>query len=228
LALSSVFVTSTGTEVGKTLVSRLIVNQWLGAGHSVGYFKSVASGCEESEWGYRSPDEVHLIEQSDLEPSDVTASFRFEAPLSPDRAAEKEDRAFDIDGIIDELNDFRTAYGRLVIEGIGGVAVPFNQSEDVTDLIDRLAVPVVLVAPSTLGTISYTRTAMHYLNSVQADCRGVMLTPARGREIESINRDHLQSFYPHKTVALLPDLDTTDPSVISQRTNEFLDGCDLF
>lgn len=226
-ANSSVFVTSTGTEVGKTLFSRLIINCWSGGGERIGYFKSVASGCEETDWGYRSPDEVDVIEHTDLTEEDATASFRFDAPLSPDQAAKREGRQFTNQEIEQQIATFKESYDRLVVEGIGGVAVPFNESEDVSDLIASLDYPALLVVPSTLGTISYTRTAIHYMRSAGCDPRAIVLTPEKGRDIERINRDHLRDMYPDLEVGLLPDADEATPDQLLSRVRDICEGSDL-
>ncbi|MFB6355272.1 MAG: hypothetical protein ABEJ65_02005, partial [bacterium] len=82
----------------------------------------------------------------------------------------------------------------------------------------------VLVVPSTLGTISYTRTAMSYLGN-EVEVRAILLTPAFGKNIEAINRDHLKSFYPDTPVRLFPNLDEGSetepyPSVIEDIGSE--------
>lgn len=223
---SSFFVTSTGTDIGKTVATRAMAEVFTAEEESVGYFKSVASGCEPSEWGYRSPDEVEMISAGGLDPDDVTASFRFNAPLSPDRAASRENKQFTVEDIMDKWKPFRESYDRVLVEGIGGVAVPFNESEDVVDLIEAMDIPAVIVVQSTLGTISYTRTAMHYLRDRQCDVRGILLTPEEGRDIEQINREHLQSIYPDAGVQLLPDVGTVENNV-EDRVRTFLKGCQL-
>jgi dethiobiotin synthetase len=199
------FITSTGTEIGKTIVSTLFVNDLERDYSRVGYWKPVASGCEESPYGYRSPDEIEIIEDTGLSPDQVHSTFRFDAPLSPDKAAEREDRQIKVDPILERWRNLKDSYEALVVEGIGGVAVPFSPNYDVTDLIGDLSIPPVLVVPSVLGTISYTRTAESYLSNQETPSQGIFLTPKKGRSIETTNQNHLSEFYPNKFVELLPD-----------------------
>ncbi len=204
--LESHFVTSTGTEVGKTIVSWLLVNDLYREYDRVGYWKPVASDCDESPYGYRSPDEIEVIEETQLTPDDVHATFRFDAPLSPDKAAEREGRTINPDRVISGWSDLTESYEALVCEGIGGVAVPFTQNFDVTDLVAALKLPTIIVAPGDLGTISHTRTAENYLRNHSTFARAILLTPETGRSIETTNRNHLQEFFPDKTIRLVPDV----------------------
>jgi len=203
------FVTSTGTEIGKTIVSCLLLKNLRTRYDSIGYWKPVASGCEESSYGYRSPDEVEVLNQTELTPDDVHATDRFEAPLSPDKAAEREGRTIEPGPVLEEWTHLRDEYRALVVEGIGGVAVPFTPNYDVADLARDLDIPVLLVVESRLGTISHTRTAQYYLQNYNSSASAILLTPSTGEPIEETNREHLRNFYPDRFVELLPELEDT-------------------
>lgn len=203
----SYFVTSTGTEVGKTIVSGLLVEVLTRTFDQVTYWKPVASGCKESPYGYRSPDEIEIIERTPLSPDDVHSTFRFEAPLSPDKAAEREGESIEPDKVLAHWEELSEEYDGVIVEGIGGVAVPFTPDYDVTQLIQDLRLTPLIVSPSVLGTISYTRTAEYYLADHGRAADGIILTPKKGRSIETTNRNHLQEFYPDKFIDLLPQAD---------------------
>lgn len=207
------FVTSTGTEIGKTFVSCLLLRSLRNQYDSIGYWKPVASGCEETEYGYRSPDEVEVLDRTELSPEEVHATYRFDAPLSPDKAAEREERFIQPGRLREEWIDIQNDYRALVVEGIGGVAVPFTPDYDVADLAQDLEIPVLLVVASRLGTISHTRTAQSYLRTHDSGASGILLTPSTGEPIEQTNREHLRSFYPDRFVELLPELDLKSPEV---------------
>ncbi len=226
--LDSFFVTSTGTEVGKTVASTLFVRVLEERGSSPRYVKPVASGCRKGHWGYRSPDEDQILARTGLGPGDVRAHLRFDAPLSPDKAAEKEDRAIDFEDLLGACRDDLDSPGSIVFEGIGGVAVPFGTERDVADLIAALSLPAFLVVSSRLGTISHTRTAAAYLESKGANLAGILLTPRDGESIEGTNRDHLRDFYPGIPVRLLSRVRQWDsPEPAMDQVEEFLDGAEL-
>lgn len=200
----SFFVTSTGTEVGKTVASTLFVRVLEEAGNAPRYVKPVASGCRNGDWGYRSPDEDQVLAHTGLGTESVRAHLRFEAPLSPDKAAERENRTIDFAALVRDCRGDLQGPRPVVFEGIGGVAVPFGSGSDVTDLIAALSLPALLVVSSRLGTISHTRTAAAYLESEGARLAGILLTPGDGDPIEETNRDHLREFFPGIPVRLLP------------------------
>lgn len=225
---SSIFITSTGTEIGKTVFSRAVLECWNNHGIKTGYFKPVASGCEDSDWGYRSPDEVEMLQKETVPEARVEAGVRFEAPLSPDQAARREGRVCSLEQPLRTWNKIRSQADRWVVEGIGGVAVPFNRGEDVKDLIEALELPVLLVVDSILGTISHTRTAVSYLDDVVRAPSGIVVTPDTGKEIQKLNRDHLQSLYPDVPVALLPNWDDDRlTGELDRVLTNFLRKCDL-
>lgn len=212
--------TSTGTEVGKTIVSGLLSRAM---DSPAAYFKPVASGCRDGNWGYRSPDEEYMLERVGLPEEHVEAGFRYRAPLSPDKAAEKEGERLRLASIVKRCRTFLQRYPRVVVEGIGGVAVPFNFNQDVADLARELDLPTVLVVSSRLGTISHTRTAVSYLEQNRVSTDGILLTPRDGEPIEKTNRDHLREFYPDRPVELLPRVDGTESiSEASRIMDEFL------
>lgn len=214
--MNDFFVTSTGTEIGKTIISELFVKTARDRDGTVGYYKPVASGCESTDWGYRSPDEAHIIERTGLSPSAVHASYRFDAPLSPDKAAEREDASIDPETVLADYSDLRDRYDSMIVEGIGGVAVPFTPDYDVSHLAADLDLPVVLVVSSHLGTISHTRTATTYLQQQNVAPAGILLTPKEGRVIESTNKQHLEEFYPDTPIRLVPEVESTGNETLTE------------
>lgn len=216
------FVTSTGTEVGKTVISILILHHWIDQGYEPVYWKPVASGCVESDHGYRSPDELEVLRHTPLEANQVEATYRFRAPRSPDVAAEKENRRIDIDPLLADYKDKQQA-DPVLIEGIGGVAVPLKEDWDVARFLGRLGVEPILVVKPDLGTISHTRTAVNHLRQagVEGDPR-IVMTPLDGRPIEQDNFRHFNELYPELPVVGVPRYDYHDHSNLLARLGSTL------
>ncbi len=162
------FVTGTDTDIGKTLVSAMLV-----IGLDAGYFKPVQSGLEaetDTEWVRRItglPDHYFVPE-----------TYRLTRPLSPHAAAE-------IDGVRIDMSAFRlpapSDYPRLIVEGAGGIMVPLNEKDLMLDLMKQLALPVLLVARSTLGTINHTLLSVAQLKRAGIDVFGVVLNGPKNR-----------------------------------------------
>ncbi len=160
--MRTLFVTSSGTEIGKTLIVTILAHQLRDRGKSVRALKPVVTGfTPETAAG----SDTALILQSlgdavTAETIEAVSPWRFAEPLSPDMAAAREGRRIDFDAIVEFCRDVETGdQDVLLIEGVGGVMVPLTETESVLDWMAALDVPVLLVVGSYLGTISHTLTA---------------------------------------------------------------------
>jgi len=159
--VTAIFVTGTGTDVGKTFVSAALIRHWRAAGHTVAAFKPVVSGFAAAA----TSDPGVLAAALGRPGADVEAisPWRFAAPLSPDLAAVREGRRLDFDAIVAFSRQGTTGAGRVLIEGVGGVMVPLDERHTVLDWMSALRLPLLLVTGSYLGTISHTLTALRVL-----------------------------------------------------------------
>jgi dethiobiotin synthetase len=175
----AVFITGTGTDVGKTFIAAALIRHWRFAGTPVEAIKPVVSGFDPAN--VASSDPAVLLAALGREPSnqqlEQISPWRFAAPLSPDLAAKAEGRAVDFKALVDfsQKAEARTR-GFLLIEGVGGIMVPLDQTHTVLDWITALRAPVLLVTGSYLGTISHTLTALHVLAQRRLDIAGVAVS----------------------------------------------------
>ena len=150
--MSTLFVTATGTEIGKTLVTAALCHELRAAGRPVRALKPVLSGYDPATLADSDPG-VLLASLGEAVTEEAVARitpWRFAAPLSPDMAAARERRRLDLPDIVAFC---RAAPGDpLLIEGIGGAMVPLNDDRTVLDWIAELGAPALVVAGSYLGT----------------------------------------------------------------------------
>jgi malonyl-CoA O-methyltransferase len=153
-----VFVTGTGTGIGKTIVSACLVHRWRAA-----YWKPVQTGIADEAGD--SDTVAGLTGAATHRPRHI-----LRAPLSPEDAARAE-------GVAIALTDFDlpSIPGPVVVEGAGGVLVPLNAQCLMTDLMVRLALPVVLVAGTGLGTINHTLLSLAALRARHLAVAGIIL-----------------------------------------------------
>jgi dethiobiotin synthetase len=154
--MSRLFVTATGTDVGKTyLCCRLIES--LAGGPVVRVIKPVASGVEPAALD-RTDTAALLRAQGiavDAATFEQTTPWHFVAPLSPDMAAAREGRRVPVAAVVDFCR--RDDGAELtIIEGVGGALVPLDERHTVLDLIAAVDAAVWLVSGSYLGAISHT------------------------------------------------------------------------
>jgi dethiobiotin synthetase len=164
--MSAYFVTSTGTDIGKTFVTAGLIRYLREAGQAVHALKPVVSGYDSSVVETSDPAVLLKALGKPVTADEIAAMapWRFRAPLSPDLAAAREGRPIDFDA----LTAFSRAAvdantGMLFIEGVGGIMVPIDGKRTVLDWMAALNIPLLLVVGGYLGTISHTLTAVDVL-----------------------------------------------------------------
>ncbi len=156
------FVTGTGTDIGKTFVTASIIHRLRAQGIRARALKPIASGYDPARPAQSDAGALLAAMGEAATPDTVAAisPWRFAAPLSPDMAAARENRAIDLDAVVNFCRQRMNAGNApLFIEGVGGVMVPLDARHTVLDWMERLGLPLVLVAGSYLGTLSHTLTA---------------------------------------------------------------------
>lgn len=176
--MAGVFVTGTGTDVGKTFITAALVRHLRATGKAVQACKPVLSGFDPDQAAFSDPGLLlsALGQAVTAEAIDRISPWRFSAPLSPDLAAGREGRGIDFRALVDYCRAAIHGRGTVLIEGIGGVMVPLDQTHTVLDWMSALRIPVVLVAGSYLGTLSHTLTALHVLAQRNLDIAGVVVS----------------------------------------------------
>ena len=160
--MPGLFVTATGTDVGKTYVTAGLIRAGRRAGLTVDALKPVLSGFAPDTLA--SSDAAVLLGALDRPVTSATvaaiAPWRFVAPLSPDMAAEAEGRRLIVPDVVEACRERMRPDALTLIEGVGGVMVPLDERHTVLDLMAALGLPVVLVSPTGLGAISHLLTAL--------------------------------------------------------------------
>jgi dethiobiotin synthetase len=184
--MAAYFVTSTGTGIGKTLTTALLLRQLAAAGRPARAIKPVLSGFDpqsaaESDAG------ILLAAMGKRATQDSIAAispWRFAAPLSVDMAAAREGRSVDFNALIawcraQERGD------QLLIEGAGGVMAPIDDSHVMRDWIAALDIPALLVTGSYLGTISHTLTALVALREKRIHVSAAIVAASPGSPVSA-------------------------------------------
>ncbi len=165
--VSAYFITSCGTERGKTHVAEALIKDWLLEGLSVDVLKPIVSGFEINTLG--ESDTYRLLcaigEKVCQESIEQISPWRYAAPLSPDIAAGMEGRSVPVDEVISYCRTKieQSTADMFLIEGIGGVMVPLDRNRTVRDLMAGVGVSAILVVGSYLGSLSHALTAFEAL-----------------------------------------------------------------
>ncbi|MFZ0267427.1 dethiobiotin synthase [Caulobacter sp.] len=200
--MPTLFVTGTGTDIGKTYVSCALIRALKARGAVVDAFKPVVSGFDPKDAAGSDPARLASA-LGDPGALFRIAPRRYRAPLSPNIAARLEGQTLVLgDMVIDAVaRAAEIRNGLLLVEGAGGVMSPLTDSETNLDMITALGAPVLLVAGSHLGTISHVLTALVALRAVKTEIAAVVMSES---------------------------LDAPDLAQTAQALASFLDGAPLF
>ena len=174
--MSTVFVTASGTEIGKTFVACALIHQLRRGGRSVSALKPVATGTSPET--VSDSDSALLLQALGIPAADDAVAaitpWRFLEPLSPDMAAAREHATIPFNELVAFCQVDRGTDVTLV-EGIGGVMVPLDRRHTVLDWIASLGAPTLLVTGSYLGTLSHTLTAVGMLRARNVELAGIIV-----------------------------------------------------
>lgn len=204
--MSSIFVTSSGTGIGKTYVMCRLIAELKGAGRSLRACKPLVSGFDladvvATDCGKILQASGQAINSTNL---DAVSPWRFQAPLSPDLAAQREQRSIAFDELVAFSRPSRSSELTLV-EGIGGVMVPIDTEHTVLDWIEALGAATLLVVGSYLGSLSHSLTAAAVLASRQIECLAVIVSESLNAPISvEETADSLRRFVGAVPVVTLP------------------------
>jgi dethiobiotin synthetase len=188
----SLFVTGTDTNVGKTLLSALLV-----AALDAIYWKPIQTGALDGT------DRQTVINLAQIpEAQTLSETYCFDPPVSPHLAAEAAGVRIDLARIRPPANLARP----VIAEGAGGILVPINDSELMLDLARHLGFPVLIAARTALGTINHTLLTVRALLCAKIRIQGVVMIGHRNKE----NERSVEHFGAVPVIGTIPWLDTID------------------
>jgi dethiobiotin synthetase len=202
--VSGLLVTATDTEVGKTYLAAAICAALVRSGARVVAHKPVVTGLDDPvPAGLR--DHELLAACTGQRPEQVSP-LRFGPPVSPHLAAERAGAPLTRESLVDAARGASGPGETLVVEGIGGLLVPFTrEGYDVRAFAVDLGLPLVVAARPGLGTISHTRLTVEAARAAGLDVRAVVLTPwSDGNPLADDNRRTLAGLLADVPVHLLP------------------------
>ena len=208
---AGVFVTGTGTAVGKTVVAAVLAHGLARAGEQVAVFKPAVTGLDQpGETDHALLRRAAGCSQSDEE----IAPYRYRAPASPHLAAALAGEEIEPARLLESARAAGARAGALVCEGVGGLLVPLAPGYLVRDLAADLALPLAIAAPPGLGTINHTLLTIEAARAAGIEIAAVVLTPwpEPPGAIERSNRETIARLG-EVEVEVLPRLDLARPEL---------------
>ena len=183
--MTAFFVTGSGTDIGKTFVTAAIIHELRRRGRRSTALKPVASGFDPTQVAASDPGILlaALGHHPTTAALDRIAPWRFRAPLSPDMAARRDGRVIDFTTLVEHSRMAAAENDLLLIEGVGGVMVPIDETHTVLDWMATLRLPVILVGGSYLGAISHSLTALDALHSRALKVAALVVNETAGSSV---------------------------------------------
>lgn len=194
--MTAIVVTATGTDIGKTVFAAALTAALDGC-----YWKPVQAGLDDGS-------DLERVGRLSGLPAErlLPEAYRLTTPCSPHRAAEIDGVTIDVEALEPPRCD-----RPLVIEGAGGVLVPFTRQATFADVMARWRLPVVLVAATSLGTISHSLAAIEALRTRKVDIRGVAFVGDAVEDSEAT----IAAMGAVKRLGRLPMLDPLEPATLA-------------
>jgi dethiobiotin synthetase len=215
-----VFVTGTGTEVGKTVVAATIAHAARADGERVAVFKPAVSGLDDypltpETWANAAelPDHALLrLAAGSAQGDNQISPYRYGPAVSPHLAADLDGDPIEPDRLRSTALVASEGADLLVCEGVGGFLVPLTPGYLVRDLARDLALPVIIASSPALGTINHTLLTIEAVRAAGLDVGGVVLTPwpAEPSAMERSNRETIERLG-SVAVETLPRVDLSSP-----------------
>ena len=163
-----IFITGTGTEIGKTVIAGGLAASFKQSGMNVGVMKPIGTGdtadAQFLKYAAQVDDELSVINPIYLR-----------HPLAPSVAARIENREIDLSCIETAFAALQQRYDFVIVEGVGGIAVPIRDDFLVVHLIHTLQLPVLIVAEAGLGTLNHTLLTVAFARQFDLQVVGIVL-----------------------------------------------------
>lgn len=204
--MPGLFITGTGTGVGKSVTAAAIIAALTAQGKKVAAFKPAVSGLDEITPGWP-PDHELLAAATGWQSPEAVSPFTFGPAVSPHLAARDAGVTITLDALTAAYERAASAADLVVCEGVGGLMVPLADDPElsVLDFAKAVALPAIVATHPGLGTISDTRLTVDRLESEGIAIAAVVISawPEQPSAVERSNLETLARLLP-VDIATLP------------------------
>lgn len=193
------FITSSGTEIGKSFVLQKIIKEYREKKQKIHAIKPIISGFNiEDQYNDSALILKALSMQNNEQNLNLISPWRFKEPLAPNIAAKAENKEINLEEVIKfcqrEIEKSQKNNVDLFIEGAGGIMAPINDKFTFLDLIKELQIPAILVVGNYLGTISHSLTAIKVMEDSNIKIAKIFLNCPKSNENLQQNLFNLENF----------------------------------
>ena len=175
----NIFVTGTGTEIGKTYVAGLLVKKLHEAGEKSAYYKAAMSGNDKDADGNLIPGDAKFVKELAGIDQDLNemCPYVYERAYSPHLAAQIEGNPVNLDYVVEKLRDLEKKYDYITLEGSGGILCPLRFDDEeiyLEDFVKKAKLSSIIVADAGLGTINNLVLTAFYMKEKGMKVKGII------------------------------------------------------
>ena len=172
--MPTIFITGIDTDAGKTIATGLLARYLMSSGYSAITQKIVQTGCDGFSEDIRLHRQLMGIAPTEVDEQGLTCPYLFKLPASPHLAARQEHTYIEPERRARATAQLEQQYEYVLIEGVGGIYVPLNDSMTVLDYIAKHNYPVILVSNAKLGSINHTLLTLEALSHRYLNLMGII------------------------------------------------------
>ena len=198
--VNGIFVTGTDTEIGKTFIAGGIAALLSQSGKNVGVMKPISTGSIEDaaylKYAAKVDDPIELI-------NPITLRY----PVAPSVSANIEGKQIDLSVVTEAYATLKQKYDYMIVEGVGGIAVPIKDDILVVNLIKHFALPILIVADAGLGTINHTILTVEFARQHDIPITGIILNqfqPEKVSIVEMTNPMEIERVTQTRVIGVVP------------------------
>lgn len=205
------FITGTGTDVGKTFVTGLIMKKLNRSGRKAAYYKAAMSGNDRRADGSLIPGDALFVKNisGTDQPLEEMCPYIYENAVSPHLASKIEGDPVDMKTVMKGFHDAEEKYEFITAEGSGGILCPIRYDDQkimLEDIIKAMDMPCIIVADAGLGTINSVVLTYEYMKSKNISVNGIIFNHFhKGDLMEEDNLKMCEEMTGLKVIACVPD-----------------------
>ena len=207
------FITGTDTGIGKTTAAVALMRALKQQGYRVGGMKPVAAGCRPSAQDLKNDDALKLMSEASVDIAyEHVNPYAYEPPIAPHIAAAQTNRPVVIEKITGAYQTIASQVDIVLVEGIGGWAVPINDNQTMADVVITLKLPVILVVGIRLGCLNHA--LLTFESIVHKGCQPVGWIAnllSENNPVSEQNIHFLRQALPMPCLGTLPYISGTEP-----------------
>ncbi|NBH34199.1 dethiobiotin synthase [Clostridiaceae bacterium] len=209
----TVFITGTGTDVGKTYVAGLMVKKLKESGWSAGYYKAAMSGNDRRADGSLIPGDGDFVKRISgiSQPLQEMCPYVYETAVSPHLASRIEGNQVRMERVFEGLKRVCQTYDYVTMEGSGGILCPICVDERkiwLEDIVKACGLGCVMVADAGLGTINQVGLTAFYMKEKKIPLRGIIFNHFQpGNQLHEDNLNMCEAVTGVKVVACVREGD---------------------